>query len=126
MRLIDADAEITKIEEEIQRLRKAIERWQSRQLEGSTLYDTDEKIQELQNNITDCRMEIRILRSYTTAYDVQKVLDELERKIEFAGKMMVEKPSDKLDEIANNAAEDFILAYSEAIEIVKRGGTDEE
>lgn len=61
-----------------------------------------------------------------TAYDVQKVLDELERKIEFAGKMMVEKPSDKLDEIANNAAEDFILAYSEAIEIVKRGGRDEE
>ena len=62
MRLIDADAEITKIEEEIQRLRKAIERWQSRQLEGSTLYDTDEKIQELQNNITDCRMEIRIFK----------------------------------------------------------------
>lgn len=63
--------------------------------------------------------------SHTTAYDIQKVLDELERKIEFAGKMMVEKPSDKLDEIANNAAEDFILAYSEAIEIVKRGGRDE-
>ena len=77
-RLIDADAEIAKIEEEIQRSRKAIERWQSRQLEGNSLYDIDAKIRRLQNNITDCRREIRILRSYETAYDVDKVVEQIE------------------------------------------------
>lgn len=37
MRLIDADAEIEKIEEEIRQSRKAIRKWQLRQLEGSSL-----------------------------------------------------------------------------------------
>lgn len=39
--------------------------------------------------------------------------------------MLVEKPADKLDEIANNTAEDFIAAYNEAIEIVKGGWMNE-
>ncbi|MFR2126391.1 MAG: hypothetical protein ACLS4P_07655 [Dorea sp.] len=39
---------------------------------------------------------------------------------------MVEKPKDKLDEIANNTAEDYIQAYTEAIELVKGGGNIEQ
>lgn len=39
---------------------------------------------------------------------------------------MVEKPADKLDEIANNTAEDYIQAYIEAIELVKGGGNIEQ
>lgn len=54
-----------------------------------------------------------------------KVIKKLEEKIEFAGKMLAEKPADKLDEIANNTAEDFITAYGEAIEIVKGGWMNE-
>lgn len=82
MRLIDADAEIKKIEEEIKRSYKAIDRWRSRGMPGSSLYDIDAKIKELQNNITDCKREIRILRSYTTAYDVDKVVEQLEEERE--------------------------------------------
>lgn len=82
-------------------------------------HNDGEHQKEIYETIKEC---MKAVEEQPTAYDVQKVLDELERKIEFAGKMMVEKPSDKLDEIANNVAEDFILAYSEAIEIVKRGG----
>lgn len=50
---------------------------------------------------------------------------KLEEKIEFAGKILVEKPADKLDEIANDTAEDFITAYGEAIEVVKGGWMNE-
>lgn len=87
MRLIDADAEIEKIEEEIRQSRKAIEKWQLRQLEGSSLYDIDAKIRELQNNITDCKREIRMLRSYTTAYDVDKVIEKLKQRKQKALKL---------------------------------------
>lgn len=50
----------------------------------------------------------------------------MEDKIEYAGRLMVEKPADKLDEIANNTAEDYIQAYTEAIELVKGGGNIEQ
>lgn len=36
----------------------------------------------MQNNITDCKREVRILRSYTTAYDVDKVVEQLEEERE--------------------------------------------
>lgn len=54
------------------------------------------------------------------------MLSEVEDKIEYAGRLMVEKPADKLDEIANNTAEDYIQAYTEAIELVKGGGNIEQ
>lgn len=126
MRLIDADAEIKKIEEEIKRSYKAIDRWRSGRMHGSSLYDIDEKVRRIKRNIEDCRIEIKMLKSYTTAYNPETIVKKLEDKIEYAGKLMVEKPADKLDEIANNTAEDYIQAYTEAIELVKGGGNIEQ
>lgn len=119
MRLIDADAEIKKIEEEIERSYKAIDRWRSRGMPGSSLYDIDVKVRQIKNNIADCKREIRMLKSYTTAYNPEAIVKKLEDKIEYAGRLMVEKPADKLDEIANDTAEDYIQAYIEAIEVVR-------
>lgn len=47
MRLIDADAEIKEIEEEIKRSYKAIDRWRSREMPGSSLYDIDAKVRQI-------------------------------------------------------------------------------
>lgn len=126
MRLIDADAEIKKIEEEIKRSYKAIDRWRSGRMPGSSLYDINTKIRKIKRNIMDCTREIRMLKSYTTAYEPEAIVKKLEDKIEYAGRLMVEKPADKLDEIANNTAEDYIQAYIEAIELVKGGGNIEQ
>lgn len=93
---------------------------------GSSLYDIDEKVRRIKRNIEDCRIEIKMLKSYTTAYDPEAIVKKLEDKIEYAGRLMVEKPADKLDEIANNTAEDYIQAYIEAIELVKGGGNIEQ
>lgn len=123
MRLIDADAEIRKIEEEIERAYKAIERCKTRKMPGSSLYDIDAKVRQIKYNIMDCKREIRMLKSYTTAYNPEAIVKKLEDKIEYAGRLMVEKPADKLDEIANNTAEDYIQAYTEAIELVKGGAS---
>lgn len=126
MRLIDADAEIKKIEEEIKRSYRAIDRWRSGEMPGSSLYDIDEKVRRIERNIENCRIEIKMLKSYTTAYNPEAIVKKLEDKIEYAGRLMVEKPADKLDEIANNTAEDYIQAYIEAIELVKGGGNIEQ
>lgn len=50
---------------------------------------------------------------------LKKILEEINEKIKFAGRMMVEKPCDKLDEIANDTAESFISAYEECSEIIR-------
>lgn len=126
MRLIDADAEIKKIEEEIERSYKVIDRWRSGGMPGSSLCDIDEKVRRIEKNIENCRIEIKMLKSYTTAYNPEAIVKKLEGKIEYAGRLMVEKPADKLDEIANNTAEDYIQAYTEAIELVKGGGNIEQ
>lgn len=122
MRLIDVDAEIARIEEEIMKLTKAIVRWQARKFEESTLYDIDAKIQELQNNRTNCRVEIRTLRNYKTAFDVEKVVKELEDlKMRYYFTIANTGDADK-DYVYLNVAN----AIDTAIEIVKRGGRDEE
>ena len=51
MRLIDADAEIKKIEEEIQHTEKIIEQWRSREIPSKNLYDIDKNIRKLERNI---------------------------------------------------------------------------
>lgn len=43
----------------------------------------------------------------------------MKKKIEFAGRLMVENPCDKLDEIANDTSEAFILAYEECCDIIR-------
>lgn len=122
MRLIDVDAEIARIEEEIMKLTKAIVKWQARKFEESTLYDIDAKIQELQNNRTNCRVEIRTLRNYKTAFDVEKVVKELEDlKMRYYFTIANTGDADK-DYVYLNVAN----AIDTAIEIVKRGGRDEE
>lgn len=50
---------------------------------------------------------------------LEKIFEEINEKIEFAGRMIVEKPCDKLDEIANDTAESFISAYEECSEIIR-------
>ena len=52
---------------------------------------------------------------------LEKILEEIKKKIEFAGRLMVENPCDKLDEIANDTSEAFILAYEECCEIIHSG-----
>lgn len=79
MRLIDADAEIEKMSEEMTRAMAEIARWERRKTDAdTTLYDIEAKIVQLQKNIVDCNKEIKILRLYNTAYDVDKVVDMLE------------------------------------------------
>ena len=112
MRLIDADAEIKKIEEEIKRSYKAIDRWRSGRMPGSSLYDIDAKVRQIKNNIADCKREIRMLKSYTTAYNPDKVAEEVK-----------------------DCAEEFELFFGTrqnyveinyAIEAIKRGGIVEQ
>lgn len=49
---------------------------------------------------------------------LKKILEEINEKIKFAGRMIVEKPCDKLDEIANDTAESFISAYEACSETI--------
>lgn len=123
MRLIDVDAEIARIEEEIMKLTKAIVRWQARKFEESTLYDIDAKIQELQNNRTDRRVEIRTLRNYKTAFDVEKVIEQLNKELELADE---EKRRCTIENMLQfDEAKGYVRGMACAIEIVKRGGVDE-
>lgn len=89
------------------------------------LIDADMLKKYMLNNGKEVERFLQYIDEQSTVYDADKVIKKLEEKIEFAGKMLVEKPADKLDEIANNTAEDFIAAYDEAIEIVKGGWMNE-
>ena len=111
MRLIDADAEIKKIEEEIERAYKAIERCKTRKMPGSSLYDIDAKVRQIKYNIMDCKREIRMLKSYTTAYNPDKAAEELKDcAVEF-----------ELFGICSDYVE-----INRAIEAIKRGGIVEQ
>lgn len=111
MRLIDADAEIKKIEEEIERSYKAIDRWRSGGMPGSSLYDIDENVQRIKRNIEDCRIEIKMLKSYTTAYNPEKVAEEMiDHSVEF--------------ELFGTCSD--YVEINHAIEAVKRGGIVEQ
>ena len=52
--------------------------------------------------------------------ELEKILEEIEQRIEKAKKIIVEHPSDKLDEIANDTAEAFIEAYKECQDIIRK------
>lgn len=89
------------------------------------LIDADMLKKYMLNNGKEVERFLQYIDEQPTVYNADKVIKKLEEKIEFAGKMLVEKPADKLDEIANNTAEDFVAAYDEAIEIVKGGWMNE-
>ena len=73
MRLIDADAEISKINEEIKRIEGQIKEWENNRADRSR-YDVDAKISQLRRNISDARAEIRRLESYDTIYVAEDAL----------------------------------------------------
>lgn len=125
MRLIDADAEIKKIEEEIKRSYKAIDRRRSGRMPGSSLYDINTKIRKIKRNIMDCTREIRMLKSYTTAYDVNKVLKRLE-KAEKKCREEVQEFERKEMYNASKARHIEARCYSNAVAIVEGGGDIEQ
>lgn len=119
-RLIDADAEIEKISEEITRAMAEIARWERRKTDAdTTLYDIEAKIVQLQKNIVDCNKEIKILRLYNTAYDMDKVLKQLEGLFDRADDDM-----SVCEKGMYQYYDGFRDGIDKAIEIVKGGGTD--
>ena len=52
--------------------------------------------------------------------ELEKILEEIEQKIEKAEKIIVKPVHDKLDEIANDTAEAFIEAYKECQDIIRK------
>lgn len=80
MRLIDADAEIVKIEDEIKRIEEKIERWRRRKQKDDTAWETDidEEIKSQQRNLSECRREIRMLKTYKTVPNdaLKKMMEE--------------------------------------------------
>lgn len=79
MRLIDADAEIAKIEQEIERTKAWIKEWEDNREDRGGYYNVDTEIKQLKSNITQARVEIACLKGYSTAYDVDKVVEQLKR-----------------------------------------------
>ena len=57
---------------------------------------------------------------------LEKILQEIEKKIETAQKIIIKPPCDILDEIANDTAEAFIEAYKECQEIIRSHTEDDE
>lgn len=68
MRLIDADSEISKIKDEIERYKEGMQRWNDNKTDRR-LYDVDLKIKNMQRDITDAEIEIKCLKRYETVSD---------------------------------------------------------
>ena len=56
--------------------------------------------------------------------ELEKILEEIEQKIEKAEKIIVKPAHDKLDEVANDTAEVFIEAYKECRDIIRNHMND--
>lgn len=56
---------------------------------------------------------------------LEKILQEIDKKIEVAQKIIVEPPHDELDRVANETAECFIEAYKECQDIIRSHMEDE-
>lgn len=78
MRLIDADAEITRIEQEIQRIDEKIERLKKLAVKEqcNTFHKFEKELEQCYKNKADCKVEIATLKNYQT-YDVDKVVEQL-------------------------------------------------
>lgn len=114
MRLIDADAEISKIEQEIKRIEKRIKEWENNKEDRSGYHNVDAKIQQLRRSISDARSEIKSLERYSTAYDVDKVVGQLERN------KFIEQ-----EIILSDVHQGYNAGLAKAVEIVKAGGVNE-
>lgn len=113
MRLIDADAEIAKIEQEIKRTKAHIKEWENNRADRGGYYNVDTKIEQLKNNIAQARAEIECLKNYSTAYDVDKVVEQLRDRSTLSRPVGWSKSYE-------------IITLDDAIEIVKGGRTDED
>lgn len=110
MRLIDADKIIKENEDEIQRLSKKIERLESGEADIEPYY-ADQKIKQYQRDITDYKIENRILKRYETAYDVDKVVEKF-KKVSY-------------ERYGNDGmGGEQVVNLDDAIEIVRGGGID--
>ena len=56
--------------------------------------------------------------------ELEKILEEIEQKIEKAEKIIVKPAHDKLDEVANDTADAFIEAYKECQDIIRKHMND--
>nr|DAU67495.1 MAG TPA: hypothetical protein [Caudoviricetes sp.] len=121
MRLIDADSEIEKINSEIERIEEKIKVWKEREsLNDAGMYDVGMKIASLRKNITNCKMEIAMLRSYSTAFDVDEVVQQLEQ-LKMRYFLIIANTGDKKLDVAY---ENVGNALDGIIEIVKDGGVE--
>ena len=147
MRLIDADAEIARIEQEIQRIDKRIEQYEEliekeplntileqeiqridkriKQYEEliekeplNTIHNFAVKLEQCYKNKAHCKAEIATLKSYATAYDVDKVVEQLEEKSnDIITHNWASEEDDHFGIYSNGISE----GYDRAIEIVKAG-----
>lgn len=114
MRLIDADAEVSKIKEEISLEESKISKYTDlmRNEPNNRYADYQGAIKQCRRNIKDCKREIRILNGYATAYDVDKVLEQMENS---AGCSSCEQECEH---------DGHCFVY-EIMDIIKAGGLDE-
>lgn len=123
MRLIDADQIIKDNENEIQRLSKKIERLESGEADIEPYY-ADQKIKQYQRDITDYKIENRILKRYETAYDVDKIIERLEAIKENGACDGENCGHCKYFKTCWEGEMSDRLALDKAIKIVKGGGID--
>ena len=121
MRLIDADKTIKENEDEIQRLSKKIERLESGEDDIDPYY-ADQKIKQYQKDITDYKIENRILKRYETAYDVDNVLKQLEEEREYSYADFARYAREY--NFDSDYDDWFHEGLKRAIEIVKGGGAN--
>lgn len=101
-----------KINSEIERMEEKIKVWKEREsLNDAGMYDVGMEIASLRKNITNCKMEIAMLSSYSTAFDVDKVVEQLENRSALARPVGWSKAYE-------------IIMLKDAIEIVKGGGVE--
>lgn len=97
-------------------MRRAIIDVRSVKKEAMTLYWALKKYEDTGLTPDDI---LNLIDETPSAYDTDKVVEQLEKRIKDAEKVIVKNPADKLDEIVNETSEAFIEAYKDAIEIVK-------
>lgn len=122
MRLIDADAEITRIGQEIDRIEAKINRLKKliEQEPLNTIHDFAEELKRCYRNKEDCRAEISTLANYMTAYDIGRVKEQLNEKAESYG-----DPASS-DEGFRRYCRGIAAGFRYAVSIVEGGGLDGE
>lgn len=119
MRLIDADAEIAKIEADIKRYEERIKEWHGNRNDRN-LYNVDLKIKELEHNITECKIEIRYFQLLKT-FDMQKYDKEIRNQVidEFSEELINKCGEVSYTTSVNDIQNVDILTLDKIIEVIK-------